>query len=678
MKIKPWKSIKVKWIFFTLLMVFVFTTVLIIQNFVILRNLWENQSKQIEHNLETYNKGSTKIIEELGQRNITLVARQTAAHIADYIKFTGKTIQELQKDSYFRQLALRTVGKSGYCCLYEKETAIMRIHPNPKLINKNLVDYKAERPDWWRVFSPSLNGRECRGSYKWKDKDQDQVFRLKYMVMTPVKGTNYMLAATTYIEDFSESVTKFQTESFANNETMMNQYKEEMTNTTLFNISIGLLIIFVFEGIFIWLTVKNIIYPITRLSTTINRMGKGDLAIRTDIKTSDEIGELAENFNNMANSLTQSFLKLEESEEKYRSIFENAVEGIFQATPEGRFTSANPSMASIFGYDSPDDLVENVRNIREQIHVNPQRRDEMISTLITEKQVKGFEAEYYRKDGKRIWGSLNVLPVFDNGKLLFLEGTLIDISKRKEAEFQFKKLTEELEVHIRERTEQLEATNKELEAFSYSVSHDLRAPLRAIDGFSLALLEDYGDQLDDDGKDYLQRVRLASQRMANLIDDMLKLSRLTRGDMYPGEINLSEMALGILEELQSSQPDRKVQCNISPDVIAYGDFRLLRAAMSNLLANAWKFTGKIEQPVIDFGVKKEKGNTVYFIKDNGAGFDMDYADKLFGTFQRLHSFGEFDGTGVGLAIVQRVFHRHGGNVWAEATVNQGAAFYFTL
>lgn len=248
------------------------------------------------------------------------------------------------------------------------------------------------------------------------------------------------------------------------------------------------------------------------------------------------------------------------------------------------------------------------------------------------------------------------------------------IAERKEAEEEIKGLNEDLTL----RAVELEATNKELESFSYSVSHDLRAPLRGVDGFSQALLEDYAGKLDAKGQSYLQRVRGAAQYMAQLIDDLLQLSRVTRSELSRVRIDLSAMARAVATELQKSQPERQAQFVIAEGLVADGDQRLLRLALENLLGNAWKFTSKRPRATIEFGVVERNGKPTYFVRDNGAGFDMAYADNLFGPFQRLHTPDEFPGTGIGLATVQRLVHRHGGSVWAEAKVDRGATFYFTL
>ena len=249
----------------------------------------------------------------------------------------------------------------------------------------------------------------------------------------------------------------------------------------------------------------------------------------------------------------------------------------------------------------------------------------------------------------------------------------IDI-KRKFAEEATVKLNEELKLRVM----QLGIVNKELESFAYSVSHDLRAPLRSIDGFSLALLEDYEDKLDTTGKDFLHRVRQATQNMALLIDDLLKLSQVTRSEMRLDDVDMSSLAHSIAESLQKSAPARHVTFLIQDGLTLKGDRNLLKLVLENLLGNAWKFTSRQTEAQIEFGAKVIDGKKTYFIRDNGVGFDMTYVDKLFGAFQRLHSAKDFPGTGIGLATVQRIIHRHGGRVWAESAGNEGATFYFTL
>jgi light-regulated signal transduction histidine kinase (bacteriophytochrome) len=239
-------------------------------------------------------------------------------------------------------------------------------------------------------------------------------------------------------------------------------------------------------------------------------------------------------------------------------------------------------------------------------------------------------------------------------------------------------IRKKFEEELKQRTIDLETSNKELEAFSYSVSHDLRAPLRSITGFSTVLLEDYNDELDKEGKSYLKKISDAGELMGQLMDDLLKLSRVTRSDLNIEKLDLSEMARKIVSDFASDEPERKVKVTIAPHMTANGDKNLLGLVLQNLLGNAWKYSSKTAEPRIEMGTIAHNDKRAYFVRDNGVGFDMTYANKLFQPFQRLHKATEFAGTGIGLATVQRIIRRHGGEVWAESKVGEGATFYFTL
>lgn len=270
-------------------------------------------------------------------------------------------------------------------------------------------------------------------------------------------------------------------------------------------------------------------------------------------------------------------------------------------------------------------------------------------------------------------------PVFDEaGQIVGIIDTALDITDLKNAEWELKKLNEELEQRVRERTAELEWTNKELAAFTYSVSHDLRAPLRSIEGFSEAVLEDHGQYLDKDGRNYLERVVAASRRMSDLIDDLLKLSRVTRQELHRDRVDLSAMVEAYARYLQEQDPQREADFIVASGLYATGDAALLRIALENLLDNAWKFTYGNAKTQIEFGSSIQNGKNSFFISDNGVGFEAEHAKKIFNAFQRLHSSEEYPGTGIGLSIVQRIIERHGGNIWAESSPGKGSVFYFII
>jgi len=368
---------------------------------------------------------------------------------------------------------------------------------------------------------------------------------------------------------------------------------------------------------------------------------------------------------------------LRESEENFRTMANAIPQLAWMADPDGyifwynkrwyEYTGTTPEQMKGWGWQSvhdPDVLPIVMNKWKASIESG-----------------KPFDMEFPLKgaDGRFKRFLTRVQPLRDSeGNITRWFGTNTDVTELFEAQETVRKLNEELEQRVKDRTIELENAVKELEAFSYSVSHDLRAPLRAIDGFSNALLKYYLDSLDTRGQDYLQRVRAAAQRMAQLIDDILGLSRAGRAEMHKQRVDMSEMATDIIDELRKSQPERKADVIIKPDLIVNADSHLLRIALDNLLGNAWKFTGNREIARIEFGSLDQNGERVYYIKDNGAGFNPNYADKLFSPFQRLHTESEFPGTGIGLALVQRILRRHGGRIWTESAVDQGATFYFTL
>lgn len=379
---------------------------------------------------------------------------------------------------------------------------------------------------------------------------------------------------------------------------------------------------------------------------------------------------------------------LRDGAERLRATFEQAAVGIAHVAPDGRWLRVNQKLCDIVGYRHEELLAGRFQDITHPDDLDADLR--FVARLLAgEIATYAMEKRYRRKDGSVVWVNLTVSLVREaSGAARYFISVIEDISERKRTE-QALRASEEAVRHLNEelarrvadvteRTAQLEAANRELEAFSYSVSHDLRSPLRAIDGFSQALLEDSADRLDGEGRAHLARVREATQRMGHLIDGLLSLSRLTRSEIHLAAVDLSAMAEEIVAGLRRAHPARAVTVRIAAGLRARADAGLLRVALDNLLDNAWKYTARTPHAVIEMDATTAGGRPAFRVRDNGAGFDMQFADKLFGAFQRLHTVDEFPGSGIGLATVQRIVHRHGGRVWAEAAVDRGATFYFTL
>ena len=372
--------------------------------------------------------------------------------------------------------------------------------------------------------------------------------------------------------------------------------------------------------------------------------------------------------------------KLRRSEEKYRNIFNNAVEGIYQTTIDCIITTINPAFARMFGYLTPEEMIASVTQIGFQLYANPEDRTKLMDLLENpDGFIRNFEVQVIRKDGSLIWVSINArMMQTDAGSPGLIEGTCIEITERKQTEEKIRKLNDELELRVIQRTAELEASNKELEAFSYSVSHDLRAPLRALTGFTNILIEDYATTIDEEAIRLLSVIEENAKKMNSLIDCLLRFSRLGRQEISITGIDMTTLARSVYIELCEGRDQKEISFLLKEIPKACGDPSLLRQVWINLIGNAIKYSSRNPHPVIEIGCESPGNELIYYIKDNGVGFDMANSDKLFGVFQRLHSVKEFEGTGVGLAIVQRIIFRQKGRVWAEGRVGEGATFYFTL
>jgi len=368
--------------------------------------------------------------------------------------------------------------------------------------------------------------------------------------------------------------------------------------------------------------------------------------------------------------------QIRKNEELFRKAFLTSPDSInINRLEDGLYTSINDGFTNIMGY-SPSDVIGK-SSLEINIWVNPEDREKLVAGLRKDGSIQNLEAPFRKKSGEQVTGLMSA-TIIELDQVPHILSITRDITNLKEDEKELKKYRDDLEEMVKVRTQQLEATNKELEAFSYSVSHDLRAPLRAIDGFSNILMEDYASKLDDEGKRLGSVIQSNAKKMGQLIDDLLAFSRTGRSSINPSSIDMKELVHAIYHEVTSPAQRARIRFELSDLPKTSADPTMMRQVWMNLISNAIKFSANRKQAVISVSCQQEEGQFIYCIQDNGAGFNMEYKEKLFGVFQRLHGEKEFEGTGVGLALVQRIIHRHGGEVWGEGEVDKGAIFYFSL
>ncbi len=426
---------------------------------------------------------------------------------------------------------------------------------------------------------------------------------------------------------------------------------------------------------------KRISKPIIALAETAHAIAdRQDFSVRAVKESEDEVGLFTDAFNEMLNQIQRQNTALTESSDRLRAVLNSALSGVIVIDAQGMIIDWNERAEKIFGWSRDEALGQDLAaTIIPENHRDAHRKGILHFINTGEGPVlnKLMELTAVRRNGNEFPVELSVSALKANSTLTFC-GFITDITERKKTEEAIHTFNQKLEQMVVDRTSELQFANHELEAFSYSVSHDLRAPLRSIHGYVSILLESYGPMLDDEAHRIINVIMRNSQRMGQLIDDLLAFSRLGRKELSRSNIPMDEMIENVIDEFRRSGACENTAINIHRIPPALGDHTTVRQVWVNLISNALKYSRGKEKPTLEIGSFEENDVVTYYVKDNGAGFDMAYYDKLFGVFQRLHSTKEFEGTGVGLAMVQRIIFKHGGKIWAEAKVNAGATFYFTL
>jgi PAS domain S-box-containing protein len=453
---------------------------------------------------------------------------------------------------------------------------------------------------------------------------------------------------------------------------------------------LGLLDLILFVAALLAIRMR-VVHPLRKLAAVSRGFAEGRRELRSGFRSLDEIGQFALAFDTMADTIERDLrqmaagaVELEKKQQELRKFslaIEHGPVSVLITDAAGTIEYVNPKFTETTGY-APEEAIGRQPNILKSGLTPSAVFADMWQRLRSGRQWHG-ELLNRKKNGELFWEDTRIAPLKDDaGRITHFVAVKEDISGRKRSEAEIQDHSVELERRVAERTRQLSESNRELESFSYSISHDLRAPLRALNGFASLMAENCGNCVKTESLEYMARIQRASVRMGNLMDDILDLSRVTRSEIKVGQVDLSAMVRSILDDLAVAGPSRNVLAEVEEGLLANGDATLLQDMLENLLGNAWKFSAQRDPARIAFGCRqesgKDSGERVFFVRDNGAGFDMKYADKLFGAFQRLHGPQEFEGNGIGLAMVRRVVALHGGRVWAESAPGEGATFFFTL
>ena len=555
---------------------------------------------------------STNVIEDLGAQIIEQKSRDVVKQCEIYIKsHPNMRLTDLQKSTEFQKIAVQPVGKTGYTALTDYAILTCRFHISPRIINLDLHNLAKKLPGFWGVMSLSQGGKESFGYYDWEEPDGS--IRKKYMHIIPIKaktadGIEMSVAATTYIDEFSKPVETIKSKIFATIQDNKKRINKQINNAQNTFIGIFIVILLLLVAGLASLLSRTITRPIKMLQKGSESIGKGDLDYKVEVKTGDELEELADSFNKMSSDLKKYIDELQ------------------------RTTAEKEMLAKEKERKEKEELVRWNKILEEKVEERT-REIEKWSRTLENRVEKGTE--------------------------------------------EIRKKSEEVEMAM----DELKELNKELDSFVYTASHDLKEPLRGIETFSKFLLADYGNNLDDQGKDYLKRISAGANRMKNLIDDLLIFSRITRAKRPFASINTREILREATKRLESIITERNVELKIREDLpIIYGDEVKIVEVFYNLLSNAIKYNDR-EKPIIeiDCPIPQPKDEVIIWVKDNGIGIDNRYYDEIFKIFKRLHIREEYGGgTGAGLAIVKRIIEEHNGRIWVESELSRGSKFYISI